>query len=109
MATFSDQAWDKSKTTRLDAGQYCRVCLIDLNPAGQPKIKANCKLPVRYTPGGPYIKGALRNAAGRIFGVQGASADKKRAAATRLVSLMGQAKITVASAALLRLAGRKAK
>ena len=106
MASFSNVAWSKPGG-ELDAGAYCRVCLIDANPSGKPKTKALCKLPVRKRPGGPVYKAALRNAAGRIFQMSGVPSGKKKAAARRLVSLMRQAKIEVSSKALLQLAGRR--
>lgn len=108
MATFSDAPWSKPGG-ELDAGQYCRVCLIDANPKGQPKVKDKCHLPIRKQPGGPIFKAALRNAASRIFQMSGVPADKRRKAAKTLVGYMRSAGITVTSASLLRLAGRKAK
>ena len=106
MPTFTDASWSTPESN-LTTQQFCSVCLVDTNPSGQDKIKALCKLPIRSTPGGPVNKAALRNAAGRIFQMTGVSAEAKRKAARRLVSLMGQAKIEVASTALLRLAGRR--
>ena len=102
---FSDEAWS-SPESDLEVDDFCAVCLIDTNDAGQPKVKAKCKLPVKSTPGGPYNKAAIRNAAGRIFQMTGVPADKKRAAARKLISLMREAKIEVGSEALKRLAGR---
>lgn len=106
MMPFTDSSWN-SPESDLEAGDFCSVCLIDLNPSGQEKLKALCKLPIRSTPGGPVNRNALRNAAGRIFQVTGVPADEKRRAAGRLVSLMGEAGIEVTSGALLRLAGRR--
>lgn len=103
---FTDASWSTPESD-LDAGDFCRCCLIDLNPEGQEKVKAACKLPIRSTPGGPVNKNALRNAAGRIFQMTGVPPEAKRAAARRLVSLMREAKIEVSSEALLRLAGNR--
>lgn len=108
MATFTDAAWSTPEG-KLDVGQFCGVCLIDTNPSGQTKIKANCKLPIRSAPGGPINKAALRNAAGRIFQMTGVSAADKGKAARTLVGYMKQAGIPVGSASLLRLAGMKGK
>lgn len=107
MPTFASGTWS-SPESKLDVGAFCRVCLIDTN-TDTPKVKAKCKLPIRSTPGGPINKAALRNAAGRIFQMTGVPADKKRKAARSLVGYMRSAGITVASKALLRLAGMKGK
>jgi len=104
---FSDESWSTPESS-LTPEQFCSVCLIDLNE-GRDKIKAKCKLPIRKRPGGPINKGALRNAAGRIFQMKGVPAEAKRKAARRIVSLMREAKIDVTSESLLRLAGKKAK
>jgi hypothetical protein len=107
MASFSDESWSTPESD-LTAEQFCSVCLIDLNSGGE-KVKSACKLPIRKRPGGAVSKAALRNAASRIFQMSGVPPDKKRAAARKLVSLMGQAGIEVTSGALLKLAGRRAK
>ena len=101
---FSDEPWE-SPESDLDAAQFCAVCLIDTNPSGADKIKALCKLPIRKTPGGPYSRSALRNAAGRIFQMTGVDAATRKQAAKRLVALMRESGIQVTSAALLQLAG----
>lgn len=109
MARFTSKPWDGPRIqASLDAADYCAVCLIDINE-GRDKVKANCKLPVRATPGGPYNINAIRNAMARIFQVRGVPADEKRKAARRLVRLARQAGIEVTSRALLRLAGLRAK
>ena len=105
---FSDDKWDVSKLTELDADDYCEVCLVDFNPSGQSKVKGRCRLPVRYTPDGPFNKATIRNAMGRIFQLKGAPADKKRAAARRLVSLAREAEISVGES-VLKLAGMRKK
>jgi hypothetical protein len=83
---FTDETWQTPESD-LDTNAYCSVCIVDLNPAGQDKIKANCYLPVRKTPGGPYNRNALRNAAARLPRTQIPMAAK-RAAARKLVRLM---------------------
>jgi hypothetical protein len=91
----------------LSPDDYAKVCLMDLNAPGAPKTKANCKLPVKKTPDGPYVIEAIHAAAG-AHGIQGvqAPADKKRQAASKLVSLyseMGE----VAPEAVYRIAGKQ--
>ena len=101
--TFSGGVWNTPESN-LTAEEYCSVCLIDDNAKGQEKIKAKCKLPVRSKSGGPVNKNALRNAASRIFQLEGVSAASKRKAARSLVNLMQQAKIDVGET-VRRLAG----
>jgi hypothetical protein len=105
---FTDETWDAAAVSAsLEADEYCEVCLIDLNPAGDKKVKGSCKLPLRKSPGAPYNMAAIRNAMGRIFQMTEVPAEEKRKAARKLVQLAREAKITVASASLLRLAGMK--
>jgi len=87
---FSDASWS-SPESDLDEAAFCSVCLIDTNPAGEPKAKKNCHLPVKRTPDGPYVKAALRNAAARLNQVQGVSAEDKAKAKASLARLMTQA------------------
>ncbi len=103
---FTKESWSTPEGD-LEAGDFCSVCLIDLNPAGADKVKGKCYLPVRRTPDGPYNVNALQNAAGRIFQVVGVPPDAKRTAAAKLVSLMREAGMTVGSLSLLRLAGMR--
>lgn len=105
MAEFTDLPWDTPESD-LSAEDFCAVCLIDLNPQGAEKIKANCKLPVRKRPDGPVYRNALRNAAARIFQVKDVPPGVKRQAAQKLVRLMRQAEIEVGES-LLKLAGMK--
>jgi len=100
---FSDEAWN-SPESDLEADQFCSVCLVDLNAPGETKVKTKCKLPVRNTPGGPYNKAALRNAAARIFQMSGVPPSEKKAAARKLVRLMREAQIETGDS-ILRLAG----
>ena len=101
---FTDAPWSKPGG-ELDAGQYCAVCLIDMNE-GRDKVKDKCRLPVRSKPGGAVNKNALRNAAGRIFQMKGVPADEKRKAARKLVRLMREAKMEPGET-VLRLAGMR--
>ena len=91
---YSDESWSSPEST-LSAEDFCRVCLLDANPAGEPKIKAKCHLPVRKTPGGPINRAALRNAKARLNQVQGVSGADKAKALARLNRLMEDAGMTV--------------
>ncbi|RLG78464.1 MAG: hypothetical protein DRO14_00575 [Thermoprotei archaeon] len=71
------------------AAAFCKACLIDLNPSGETKVKANCKLPV-YEPGGALNRNAVHAAAGVLAGARGgvdAPAAEKRKAARKLIRL----------------------
>ncbi len=103
---FTDESWETPESD-LSAEEYCQVCLIDTNPAGQDKIKALCWLPVQKAPGGLFNRNALRNAAGRIFALEGVPADVKRRAAAHLIRLMREAGVQVGSQSLQRLAGER--
>jgi len=106
---FTDDPWDGPEAeASMSPEEFCTCCLIDTNPSGQDKIKANCKLPVRKTPGAPYNKNALRNAAARIFQLTGVGAEDKRKAAAHLVRLMAEAGID-AGESVLRMAGKRGK
>jgi len=90
---FTDVSWE-SPETQLEAADYCAVCLIDENPAGEPKVTGLCKLPVRATPGGPVNRTALHAAAAALAGARGgvkASAESKGKAARRLIRLYREA------------------
>jgi len=88
---FTDSAWS-SPEADLTPEQFCAVCLLDENEAGQEKIKAKCKLPVRSTPGGPYNRNAIHAAVGGygVTRVTGVSAEAKRKAANKLISLYAE-------------------
>jgi hypothetical protein len=80
---ISDAPWDGSASNYKDTASYCSACLIDLNPSGQDKTQANCKLPVKM-PNGNVNKNALGAAAAALAGarggVQAPSAEKIKAA-----------------------------
>ncbi len=89
-----------------DVGRLCSACLIDLNPAGQPKVAGQCKLPYKE-PGGAVNANALRAISGVLAGARGgvqAPADAKKAAARKLVGLMRGADMQPGDG-LLRMAG----
>lgn len=105
--SFTDEPWETPEH-ELDAEDFCKVCLIDLNEPGAEKVKDKCKLPVRRTPGGPYNRNALRAAAAALAGarggVKGVPPEVKRKAARACVRLMREAGINVGES-LLRIAG----
>lgn len=94
--TFTDAPWNGAASRYGTTEKYCSACLIDENKPGQPKVQANCKLPVKE-PDGRYNKNALQAASGALQGSRGqtvqASADSKKSAARTLVRLMGEAKM----------------
>lgn len=103
---FSDAPWS-SPESKLEVGDFAKVCLIDLNEPGEEKVKGKLKLPIRSTPGGPVNKNALRAAAAALAGARGgvnAPAEAKAKAARTLVRLMREADIEVGDS-LLRMAG----
>ena len=94
---FTRQPWE-SPESDLEADDFCAVCLIDENPSGEDKIKANCKLPVRSAPGGAYNINALQAAYSALRGGRGgvsATPESKREAARRLLSLYREAGLEV--------------
>ena len=91
-----DTAWDGSASRWPDTASFCKSCLIDTNPAGQDKIQADCKLPIRE-PSGALNKNALSAAAAALAGARGglkdvSSADKK-AAARKLMAAFREAQM----------------
>jgi hypothetical protein len=90
---FSDRPWGSiSESDYTDADQFCAACLIDLNPPGKEKVKANCKLPVKE-PGGAYNRNAIHAAAAALAGARGgvqAPPEAKRKAARALIRLYRQ-------------------
>jgi hypothetical protein len=94
---ISNAPWGSiSQADYPDAAAYCAASLIDENPAGQPKVKGACKLPVRE-PGGALNRNGVHAAAARLVGAGGgvqASPESKRAAARKLVRLYGELKET---------------
>jgi len=107
MAGFDDSPWS-SPEADLSPEQFCSVCLIDENTGKGPKKKELCKLPVRSKPGAAINKNAVHAASGAhgIQGVKGSSAESKRSAAKRLVSMysaMGEQ----APESVYRIAGMK--
>lgn len=95
---FTRTPWSNPES-ELEAEDFCSVCLVDTNESGAEKIKGNCKLPVRSTPGSAYnINGmqaayaALRGARG---GVSRLSAEDRRKAARKLLRLYTEAGLEI--------------
>jgi len=55
-----EKKWDGSDSRWSSAEAYCKDCLIDVNPSGEPKKKSHCKLPFRDPGSGEAHKGAIR-------------------------------------------------
>lgn len=86
----SDKPWGQfSEADYADANAYCGACLIDMNPPGEPKTKALCKLPVNE-PGGDLNRNGVHAAAARLAGAGGgvqAPANLKQRAARKLMAI----------------------
>jgi hypothetical protein len=85
---ISEQPWSDFAESDYTPQQFCRSALIDLNPAGAEKSKANCKLPI-LTPSGALNRNAVHAAAAVLAGSRGgvnAPAEAKRAAARKLMA-----------------------
>ena len=93
MAEFSDKPWGQfAESDYKDAESFCAACLIDLNPPGEDKKKALCKLPVKE-PGGSYNRNGIHAAAAALAGARGgvqAPPEAKRKAARALIRLYRQ-------------------
>jgi 2'-5' RNA ligase len=85
--SFSDTPWSQFTQADYDDEQWRAACLIHDEPAeGQDEYsKELCKLPVRE-PDGTLNRNGVHAAAGRLSAVD-ASADQKRSAARKIVSL----------------------
>lgn len=92
---FSDKPWGNvSEADYKDASAFCDACLIDLNKAGDEKVKGLCKLPIQE-PGGTYNRNAIHAAAAVLAGARGgvqAPPEEKRKAARKLVRLYSETK-----------------
>ena len=89
----SDEPWSNfTEADYADADAYCRASLIDANPAGKPKTKEACKLPVRE-PDGDLNRNGVHAAAARLAGAGGgvsASPTDRKAAARKLMRLYAE-------------------
>lgn len=90
MPEFSNKPWSTiTEADYKDAEQFCSACLIDLNPPGEKKVKALCKLPVKE-PNGKYNRNAIFAAAAALAGARGgvkAPREEKKKAARALLKL----------------------
>lgn len=104
---FTRVPWSNPESD-LEADDFCACCLVDINESGADKIKTNCKLPVRSTPGGAYningMQAAYAALSGARGGVKGLSAADRRRAARKLRSLYREAGLEVPDG-LNRMAG----
>ncbi len=70
---------------------FCSACLVDSNPSGQAKTKANCHLPVRE-PNGALSRNGMLAAQGALVGARAdmtsISREAKVQAAKKLARLM---------------------
>lgn len=71
LRAFTEQAWDGSESRWDTAEAYCSACLVDNNPAGQPKTKDQCHFPYKEPGSGDVNVNALR----AIVGGRGSQAD----------------------------------
>lgn len=114
---FSDAPWDGAADRWDTADALCRDSLIDVNPAGEDKIKGLCKLPFRD----PGTEKPNKNAVRAIGGARGITAitkpadvpqelwdRKERAAANKIIGWWPKAfEDRQASDAIFRLAGKE--
>lgn len=86
----SNAPWDGSPSKWPDGASYCKACLIDQSPPGQEPTKDDGKLPI-YEPNGDINRNAVHSAAsvlaGGMGGLKGVSAQDKRTAAKKLLSI----------------------
>jgi HK97 family phage prohead protease len=75
---FTSKPWDGSESRWPDAASYCSACMVDNNPSGAEKTKAECHFPYKE-PNGDISVAALR----AIVGGRGAQANFPGAAAAR--------------------------
>ena len=84
---ISNRPWGDVSEADYTPEAFCRASLIDMNPSGEPKVKARCKLPVKE-PGGALNRNGVHAAAAVLAGARGgvdAPPDARRAAARRLI------------------------
>lgn len=61
---FVSRQWDGSASNYSSTDDYCKACLIDVNPSGEDKIQALCKLPVKKPGSSTIDPEGLQAAAG---------------------------------------------
>lgn len=80
-------AWNGGAENYDSAEAYCKACLVDNNPAGKPKVKDQCHLPVRSAGGGLNHAGMAAAAAALAGARGGYQGPDKKAAAKKLLGL----------------------
>ncbi len=113
---FSDEPWDGSAARWDTADAYCEDTLVDVNPSGEDKIKALCKLPFRD----PGATSPNLNAIRAIAGGNGITATEKpanvsqeewdsqlKSAADRVITWYPEAFDREAPEGVFRIAGRE--
>lgn len=85
-AELSTRPWGQVNAADYESAEaYCQACLLDLNPPGEPKTKARCKLPIRE-PNGQYNRNALIAAAMALtVGFRGRRVQAPKAAKARAI------------------------
>jgi hypothetical protein len=114
--SFDDSEWSGAASNWDTAEEYCKDCLIDLNPSGAEKTKAMCKLPYRKPGSSTPNKAALRtmatgrgiSAITRPAGVSQALFDaKKKQAANKLIGWWKLAFDEIAPESIFEAAGKE--
>lgn len=65
--TYDDlmnRQWDGAASNYSSTDDYCKACLIDVNPSGEDKVQALCKLPVKKPGSSTIDPEGLQAAAG---------------------------------------------
>jgi hypothetical protein len=113
--SFDDSEWSGAAAQWDTAEAYCKDCLIDLNPTGEEKTKAMCKLPYRKPGSTNPNKAALRtmatgrgiSAVKRPAGVgEAVFTAKKKIAATKLIGWWKMAFDEIAPQSIFDAAGK---
>lgn len=76
---ISSRPWGDFSEADYTPEQYCRAALVDMNPSGEPKTKAQCHLPVRE-PSGTLNRNGVHAAASRLGQTRIPPELKRRAA-----------------------------
>ncbi len=88
---LSARPWGQINPSDYESAEaYCAACLIDMNEPGQPKVKEQCKLPIRE-PDGRLNRNALFAAQNSLVNpgrMVKAPPEVRRAAARKLVRIM---------------------
>ncbi len=90
---ISNRPWGQFSEADYDTpASFCGASLIDMNPSGEEKTKAMCKLPVRE-PNGDLNRNGVHAAAAALAGGRGgvqAPPEMKRRAARKLIRLYSE-------------------